>query len=65
MLKKVGIESGVIRLHPHLLRATFASKLAQKGVDINMIAKLLGHANLNTIGRYVILSEEDIRKVIS
>lgn len=64
MLKKVGQNSGVIRLHPHLLRATFASRLAQKNVDINIIAKLLGHANLNTIGRYVILSENDIQKSV-
>jgi site-specific recombinase XerD len=64
MLKQIGKESGVLRLHPHLLRATFASKLAKKGVDINIIAKLLGHANLNTIGRYVILLEDDIKKVI-
>ena len=65
MLKKIGIEAGVGRLHPHLLRATYASRLARKGVDINIIAKLLGHANLNTIGRYVILSEDDIQKVVS
>ena len=64
MLKKIGREAGVLRLHPHLLRATFASRLAKKNVDINIIAKLLGHANLNTIGRYVILAEDDIKRAI-
>lgn len=64
-LKKTGVEyitttlgklSGVTRLHPHLLRATFATNLARRGVDIHVIAKALGHANLRTIERYVLLS---------
>lgn len=64
ILKKVGELSNVKRLHPHLLRATFATNLARKGVDINTIAKALGHANLNTIHRYVLLSDEQVNTAI-
>lgn len=64
ILKTVGKLSNVIRLHPHLLRATFATNLARKGVDINTIAKALGHSNLNTIHRYVLLSDEQINNAI-
>lgn len=60
ILKVLGKKSGVYRLHPHLVRATFATNLSKKGVPINVIAKLLGHANLNTIHRYVLVSDEFI-----
>ena len=64
ILKKVGELANVIRLHPHLLRATFATNLARKGVDINAIANALGHSNLNTIHRYVLLSDEQVNHAI-
>lgn len=62
ILKQLGTKSGVYRLHPHLLRATFATNLSKKGVPIEVIAKLLGHANLNTISRYVLVTEDYIQK---
>ncbi len=48
----------------HLLRATFATRLAERGVGIEVIAKLLGHANLHTINRYVLLSDDKIKLLI-
>lgn len=64
MMRKLGSKSGVIRLHPHLLRATFATRLAEKGTDIGIIAKLLGHANLSTIDRYVLIDQTMIDRVV-
>lgn len=61
MLKKLRKPSGVFRLHPHLLRATMASGLARNGVQIDIIAKYLGHSGLNVIQRYVINSQEHIK----
>ena len=60
VLHKIGNDSGVVRLHPHLVRATFATNLAKKGVRLEVIAELLGHADLNTITKYVLLSKEDL-----
>lgn len=62
LLKEIGASCGVTRLHPHLLRATFATNLSKKGVPIDVIAKLLGHANLNTITRYVLVTDDYIQK---
>ena len=64
ILKRLGKISGVERLHPHLLRATFATNLARRGVDINIIAKALGHANLRTLEKYVLLSAEQINDML-
>lgn len=63
-MKEIGERSGVLRLHPHLIRATKATRLAEKGIDISVIAKLLGHANLATINRYVLMSDEKIMSII-
>lgn len=60
IVKTIGKIANVLRLHCHLFRATFATNLAKLGVDINVIARALGHANLNTVSRYVLLSDEQI-----
>lgn len=60
MLKTIGKNAGIERLHPHLLRATFATNLAKRGVSTSAIAKALGHANLNTIHRYILLSDDQV-----
>ena len=48
VLKKVGIVD--FRLHD--LRHTFATRLAQAGVDIYKISKLLGHKDIQMTQRY-------------
>ena len=37
--------------------------IAIAGTPINIIAKLLGHANLNTINRYVLLPKSKINEM--
>ncbi len=64
LIKKIGRISGVTRLHPHLLRATFATNLAKRGVALNVIAKALGHADLQTISKYVLLTDEVIKDMM-
>ena len=64
MVRNLGQSSGVVRVHPHLFRATYATRLAQKGVSVNIIAKSLGHANLNTVERYALLDNVHIEQSI-
>ena len=40
--------------------ATYATNLAKKGVSIELIAKALGHANLNCIDRYVLTGNDEL-----
>lgn len=60
IVNKLADRANVQRLHCHLFRATYATNLFKRGVDINIIARALGHANLNTIQRYVLLTEEQM-----
>ena len=48
VLKKVGIENFCI----HDLRHTFTTRLAQSGVDLYKISKLLGHKDIKMTQRY-------------
>ena len=56
-LQKAGIED----FHFHDLRHTFATRLAQNGVDIYTISKLLGHKDIQMTQRYSHHSPESLR----
>ena len=60
MIRKLRYPSGVERLHCHLFRATYATNLAKKGVSIELIAKALGHSNLNCIDKYVLTGNDEL-----
>lgn len=61
ILKTIEERAGVTNVHPHRFRRTFATSLANRGMDIQEIGKLLGHANLNTTLTYVYSSDEKVR----
>jgi len=53
--------TGVTGGHPHALRHTFGTVLAEAGVDLAVMQALLGHAHVDTTARYVHLAPTHVK----
>jgi len=53
--------SGVPGGHPHALRHSFGTALAEAGVDLAVMQALLGHAHPDTVARYVHLAPAHVK----
>jgi integrase/recombinase XerD len=59
-------KAGIIRPGSiHSLRHSFATHLVDRGTDVSMIQKLLGHNSIKTTLRYLHTSNKDLMKIIS
>lgn len=51
------------RVHPHMIRHSFATLLLEKEVDITYIGDLMGHVDLNTTKIYTHYSNPKLRQI--
>ncbi|MCM1324568.1 MAG: tyrosine recombinase [Acetobacter sp.] len=65
-LKKMAGEAGIDqeKVHPHVLRHSFATKLVNKNADLRSIQKMLGHENVVTTEIYTHITTEKLKNEV-
>lgn len=60
-LRKLGYSAGVGRVHPHKFRRTLATCAIDKGMPIEQVQKLLGHAKIDTTMHYAMVNQSNVK----
>lgn len=59
--RRIQLEAGLEKFHPHQLRHQFATAMLREGTKLEVIGVMLGHDDYNTTRRYVSLDDTDIQ----
>ena len=62
LLKRLGTRANVPHCHPHTFRRTFALWSLRAGMDIFSLQKLMGHADLSVLRKYLDQVNEDLEE---
>lgn len=62
LVQQVGRDAGIEKLHPHLLRHAYATRLNRDGAPLFTIQAALNHKSIATTQRYVHASAADVEK---
>lgn len=60
-LRKIGKRTDIKKVHPHKFRRTVATKAIDKGMPIEQVQKMLGHAKIDTTLEYAMVDESNVK----
>lgn len=61
MLRKLGRNLDINKVHPHKFRRTLATRAIDKGMPIEQVQKLLGHQKIDTTMEYAIVDQQNVK----
>lgn len=60
-LRKLGRRLGITKVHPHKFRRTLATRAIDKGMPIEQVQRLLGHAKIDTTMQYAMVDQNNVK----
>lgn len=60
-LRNLGKKLGITKVHPHKFRRTLATRAIDKGMPIEQIQRLLGHAKIDTTMQYAMVNQNNVK----
>lgn len=64
ILKRSAVKAGIKkRVHPHMLRHSFATHLLEQGTNLRLIQEILGHDSIKTTEIYTHISNTEIQNI--
>ena len=60
-LRNLGRKLGITKVHPHKFRRTLATRAIDKGMPIEQVQKLLGHAKIDTTMQYAMVNQNNVK----
>ena len=60
-MRNLGRRLNIPKVHPHKFRRTLATKAIDKGMPIEQVQQLLGHAKIDTTMQYAMVNQVNVK----
>ena len=61
IIRTLGINSNISKVHPHKFRRTLATMAIDKGMPVEQVQKLLGHIKIDTTMEYAMVNQSNVK----